>query len=372
MKHFPEERIIHEFTAVRHTRLLPPEAYGEVLVKVGDHVQGPDVIARGGLPQDYQIIDVAGPMRISPTDTETLQSVITLQVGDRVVEGQPLAEERNRRDRKRIPLAPSDGIVRLVEGGQLVLQINPQPIEVQARIPGVIDEVIEDRGAVVESTGSYLQCAWGNGQFAFGTYAFEPPKGLASISSDESLLTHYRGRIYILERPIQPEDFRLVIRHKLGGLVAPAMSYRLREVAMAFKVPIMLTEGFGHYRGTSLIYRILHQFEGKRQAAFDASPPNRWKGEVPGIIIPTSAGSQRITRPAINLPVEPGYSVRLQREPYVGEIALVKDIADQPYTTESGLRVPAAQVKLHTGKHVMVPLANVQMLGKSKPSPQDQ
>lgn len=365
MRHYPEERIILEHTIVEHLRVLPSGAAGEVLVKENDNVQGTAVIARGVQPKGHRIIDVAGPLGIDRRDEEALLKLTTLKIGDAVGEGDPLALPTRRRDRKRVPHSPADGIISLIEDGRIILQVNLEKIEVQARIPGVITEIIAARGARIQTTGAYIQCVWGNGSFNFGSFAFEPEGGLASLEKEDKLLANYRGRVYVLDRPLQLADFQFIAKFRLGGLVAPTMPYHLREVAMAFKVPIILTEGFGNTGMTNRIHKILERFAGQRQVAFDAKTPLQWQNHMPEIIIPASPGKQTITPPAINKPLVVGTTVRLQREPYVGYIAQVVALPTAPHVIENGLRVPTAQVKLlRTGAVIHVPVANLQLMGE--------
>ena len=181
-----------------------------------------------------------------------------------------------------------------------------------------------------------------------------------------SLLENVRGRVYILDRPITVEDLRVVVKKELGGLVASSMSYHLRETAMALKVPIILTEGFGESQMTRRIYEILHGFENKRQAAFDAISPNRWTSERPEIVIPYQASGQNAFEPRFDAVLIVGATVRLSRAPHEGQIATVSDLPDKPQIMENGLRVAAAQVKLRNGHEVLVPLANIELMGEAK------
>jgi hypothetical protein len=367
MRYHPEERIVLEYTVITRDRMLPPRAYGSVRVSPGANVESNHVIAAGELAQDFRIVDVAGPLRIDPNDVETLSSILTVGPGDAIQAGQPLANPRRRKDRKRVPDAPTDGIVSVIEHGRVILQTNPQPVVVYARMQGRITELIGgNKGARIETVGALVQGAWGNGRFLFSSFSFEPRDGLQSLIKQTSLLENVRGRVYVLERPITVEDLRVVVKKELGGLVAPSMNYHLRETAMALKVPIILTEGFGELQPTRRVFDILREFENKRQAAFDAAAFNRWTNEHPEIVIPYQLPGQNARQPAMDEPLVVGAVVRLSRAPYEGQIATVTNLPDKPQIMENGLRVAAAQVKLRNGREVSVPLANVELLGESR------
>lgn len=366
MRYHPEERIVLEYTVIKRDRTLPPRAYGAVRVSPGANVESNHIIAEGELPQDYRIIDVAGPLNIDPHDVEMLSSIMTVAQGDFIHAGQPLAAAPRRKYRKRIPRAPVEGVVSLVEQGNVILQTNPQPVAVYARMQGRVTELIGNKGARIETVGSLIQGAWGNGRFLFSSFSFEPKDGLQSLVKQTSLLENVRGRVYVLDRPIAVEDLRLVLKKELGGLVAPSMSYHLRETAMALKVPIILTEGFGEAQMTRRIHDMLREFENKRQAAFDAISPNRWTSERPEIVVPYQASGQNAFEPTFDAVLLVGATVRLSRAPHEGQIATVTDLPDKPQIMENGLRVAAAQVKLRSGHEVFVPLANIELLGEAK------
>ncbi len=367
MQYHPPETIILQHTMIVRNRMLPPNAYGHVTVNVGDSVIGNKVVAEGELPQDYRIIDIAGALGIDPNNTEVLNEVIELFPGDTVEIDQPLAKARRRRDRKRIPLAPSNGVVSFIERGRMILQINPEPIRIHARVPG---EVIErlgmdgNRGVRIESRGTLIQCAWGNDRFAFAPFASEPEEGLQSLLYRDSLLESFRGQVYILNRPIEADDFKVVVQQQLGGIVAPSMPYYLRETAMMIKVPIILTNGFGDRQPTPRIFDMLREMESNREGAFDATMPKRWHHGRPEIVLPT-ATSQLPTIPASDVPLSVGMMVRLRRAPFDGQIGVVESLPNTPQRIENNLPVAAAYIKLLNGKHVTVPLANVELLGES-------
>lgn len=368
MDYHPAGTIILKSTSILRSRVLPSHVYGEVTVDEGDEVMSNKVVAHGVAPQAFRIIDVAKALNIRPDDVTTLAKVIRVQAGDAVEAGAPLAKARRRRERRYIPLAPADGVVSVVEHGRIILSVNPEPIEIYARIPGIVSQLIgedNNRGVLIRSQGALMQCAWGNGKFAFGAYSFEPEAGLASLRNEDSLLNNLRGRVYILERAIEIDDLHVVLEKGLGGLVATSMPYHLRETAMMLKVPIILTEGFGKRNPSVRVYEILREFEKEREGAFDASLPDHRQQIQPEIVLPLSLRSQSAGEPNFEKALKVGMSVRLRRLPHDGQVAQITQIPEALQVIENGLRVPAAQVKLKGGKYVVVPLANLQLMGDS-------
>jgi hypothetical protein len=363
--YYPATNLIMEETVIVRDRVLPPHVYGQVVVDEGDEVTGTKVVARGRMPQEYAIFDIAEALRIDRSNTDKLNAAIEVEAGEPVLEGTPLATARRRRDRKRIPVSPAEGIVSLVENGRVVLQLNPETIQRYARIPGTVIGLISERGVRIRSTGALVQCAWGNGRFGFGSFYMEPETGLLSLADQDNILTSVRGNIYVLQRPITAEDLKLLAQSDLGGLVGPSMPFYLQEAAQMLKVPILLTEGFGNQKMSRTTYELLKTLHRQREGAFDASMPTRWEPTRPEIVLPgVSSGA---TEPDLSRTVRVGDQVRVRTGAFLGDIGEIVLLPEKPVRLDSGLRLPVAQVKLRNRPDkLLIPLANLEIMGNSK------
>lgn len=367
MKYFPTHTIILENTRIVRDRLLPPYVSGEVLVKGGDQVSTTDVVAIGTRPSDYKIIDVAGALGIHPDDTERLEQIITLKVGQKLAQGDLLGTPRKGSQKRRMPKAPANAIVSLIEHGRVILQINPETIQVLARLPGRVIEIHENWGVTIEAYGTLMQCAWGNGQFSAAPFAFEPSReegGLEGLLGMDLSLSPFRDKAIILQRPLRPIDLEVIVAQELKGIVAPSAPPHLREKMIGLKVPVILTEGFGNLPPTSRLYDILLENQ-TAQAIFDAAAPDYSTDTRPEIILPGGATARSAQPPAIHEPIKVGMRVRLRRAPYAGRIGTVMELPEKPIQIENGLRVTCAKVRLQREEEVLVPLQNLENLGEA-------
>lgn len=362
MNYHPAGAIIMENTVIVRERMLPPHVYGGVTIGAGAEVQANQVVAEGETPQDFIVIDVAEAMGLKPNQHSKLNDLWQVAVGDRITAGTQLIKARRRSEQKRVPTAPTTAIVNLIENGRIFLRANPRPVQIHARIPGKVVEVLE-RGVRIRSTGVLIQCAWGNGHFNFGNFALEPENRLEGLIQQQNLFSKISGRTYVLERSIEPTDLRLVAELELGGLVAPSMPFYLRDAAMMLNVPIILTEGFGDRRVTRHSYDLLRKYK-DTEAAFDATLPQRWETGRPEILIPgaiTSAVDADTDSPLLT-----GMKVRVRTAPYLGEIVEVVRLPATPVRLSNGLRTMIAEVRVRNREIVPIPLANLEVMGDSR------
>lgn len=367
MSFYPSHTIILEKTYIERERVLPPGIRGEVLVRPGQDVTSTDVIAWGTKPSDYVIVDVASAMGIDPDDGSALADAIIVREGDYVEPGAPLVDGRGRRI-PRTPKKAGKSVVRLIEAGRIILQVNPENVEIQARLPGRVKEIVDGRGAIIEATGSVIQAAWGNGRFNSAGYTFEPTAadgydGLADLMGEDITLSKFRGKAIVLTRPLNNMDLNVVENQELAGIIAPSAPVDLQENAMQLKVPVILTEGFGTLPPTAPIFDLLAKKQGS-QTVYDAAVPDTRRNVRPEIIIASGRGGN-VTAPATDIPLAVGMQVRLRRAPYFGRIGKISQLPDKPLRLENGLRVPCAQVRLRGGETVTVPLANLDSVGEA-------
>jgi hypothetical protein len=373
VKYFPDHRLILENTQIIRSRTLPEGITGEVLVKEGEQVGAMDAIAWGTARSGYVIIDMALALNIDPEETTLLREIISVRVGQTIGEGEPLGTSEKRSYRRNMPVAPADAVVSLVDRGRVILQINPERIEVQARLAGTVLKVHAGWGATIEAYGTLMQCAWGNGQFNAASFAFEPGsneddsgadyQGLGALLGMDLSLSPYRGKAVILTRPLTAFDLEVVEAQEMGGIVAPVAPLDLREKAMRLKVPVILTEGFGNLPPTGYLYDMLYK-QRVSQAVFDAIMPNYLNNARPEIIIPGGTARANTTLPNTDAPLDAGMLVRINRAPYFGQTGRIVDLPESPVQIENGLRVLSAQVRLQGGQTVLVPMANLEYLGE--------
>src|SRR5260221_3981086 len=362
MPYYPEQTFVIGLTTIRRERRLPPGAIGQSTPKEGQHVEAQDVVLQGALPGRYIILDAVRLLGLRRPEDLT-EAMLVRQVGDTVDRGQIIARNGNGRGAKTIK-APTTAIFTAIEDGQLVLQANPEPIDIYAMCPGDITSVRGTGEILLETVGALIQCAWGNGKRAFSSYRMEPEEGIESLNPD-NLTLNFRSNGIILTKSIQSQKvFTIARQNEIAAIIAPSMHADLRESALRQTIPIILTAGFGEQQMSDLLYNPLRDNLG-RPAMFDATEPTRWSSSRPEIVIPLPAGVQPPPPPEADQALEEGVLVRLVRAPFEGMSGRVRRVVDTPRSVENGLRLPGAEVQLANGRTVFVPLANIEMLGRA-------
>ncbi|MCD4686019.1 MAG: hypothetical protein K8S97_08785 [Anaerolineae bacterium] len=362
MAYFPETTVIKERTALTRERTLPPHAITDAAQAVqNEPVEAVQTVLVGSMLGDYYMLDIIKGLRLKSRPTlDELQEFIVTDTGLRVQVGQEIARKGQGR-RARVMQSPVEGVVVGIDGSRIIVQEARQTVEIKARIPGRVENASPHR-VVVTGKGAVIQCAWGNGRFIFHAFKALPPDGFVGLSRMDSRISEYKNVVIYTREPLNAGNLLVAKQQEVGGVVGPSMSANLREMAMQLTFPVLLTEGFGHRRPTELIYRLLDANMGL-QAVFDATIPDHWSADRPEIMIPLPSEGATLVPPALDQALTPGMQVRIVRAPWDSVIGTVEELPQTPQLIDNGLRVPCARVRLSPDQVILVPLANLELLG---------
>jgi hypothetical protein len=142
-------------------RLLPVP--GVVNVRLGQRVSASDVVAEARWAREHILLDVARKLRVS---TSAADRLIRCKEGDELTANALVATGSGIFPRE--VRTPREGRVVVVGGGRVLLEVGDVNIELRAGLPGVIKQVVPERGVVIQTTGALIQGLWGNGRIDTG------------------------------------------------------------------------------------------------------------------------------------------------------------------------------------------------------------
>ncbi len=340
-------------TSIVRERLLPVS--GTVNVRMGQKVNPADVIAETSWSREHVLLDVAGKLRVHPSIADKL---IKCKIGDQLAANAEVATSTGLFSHT--VRTPREGRVVAVGGGQVLMEVGLSKVELKAGIPGTIIEVIPNRGAVIQTAGALIQGVWGNGKIDTGQLVniTESPDGVLSTARlDVSL----RGSILLAGMVKDAETLQAAGEMSVRGLILSGLYPSLIPVAREMRYPIMVTDGFGPLPMNSAAYKLLST-NAKREITVNAEMYNRYSGARPEVIIslpvsidpPSASEAQAFAQ---------GLQVRMRRPPAMGMIGTIAALKPGLTTLPSGLRAPAAEIKLENGEMVVAPLVNLEVVG---------
>jgi hypothetical protein len=341
------------YTSIVRERLLPIS--GTVLVRLNQKVNPNDVIAEANSAREHVLLDVA---RILGVNLNTADRLIKCKENDRLAANAEIAVGKGLFPRSVV--APRDGRVVVVGGGQVLMEVSETKMELRAGIGGTVIEVIPNRGAVIQTAGALAQGVWGNGRIDSGllvNLAEKPDDVLTAGRIDVSM----RGFVILAGMLKDAEVLKAAADLPVRGLILSSIYPSLIPQAREMRYPIIVTDGFGPLPMNSVTYKLLST-NAKREVTVNAEAYDRYSGARPEVIIslPTSAV------PPAPHEVEtfaPGLQVRMRRPPALGMIGSIVAVKPGLTTLLSGLRAPAAEVKLENGETVVAPLVNLEVVG---------
>ncbi len=338
-------------TNIRRTRVLPVS--GRVLVSPGQRVHASDVLAEADNPTRHLLLDVR--RWLGYTRIDEAQRTIIRQEGDKVQKGDIIAETGGLFSK--IVRAPADGQVVTISAGRVLLQVENQPLQLLAGIPGVVTDLIPEHGATIESNGALIQGVWGN-----GPYVGEGLMVIQLNSPDDELLrtnleVSLRGAILVAGHCQDPEALRIAASLPLRGLVLSSMPSELISLAKGLEIPIMLLEGFGRSPMNQAAFQLLTTSDKRDVAIHTTFDPQM--GDRPELFIPLPSIGPT---PPETTYFSPDQTVRIQGDPYRGQIGTIVQVHPGLTVLPNGVRAPAADVRLEQDTQVIIPLANLEVI----------
>lgn len=361
---------VTEKAVIRKTRRLP--ILGEVLVEKGKAVSPDTIVARTNIPGNPQTVNVANILGVEPED---IGEFMKKREGEPVKKGEIIAEYRSFFGlfKHRVE-SPVDGTVEMISTvtGQVTLREPPIPVEIDAYVEGVVEEVLPREGVIIRTEGAFIQGIFGVGGERQGVIrvAVDSPNDVldeSAISKDD------RGKVIVGGSLVTIGAIRKAAEVGAVGIVAGGIidtdliAYLGHDIGVAITghedipVTVIITEGFGRMKMADRTFALLKNLSGFR-ASINGATQIRAGVMRPEIIVPGYQSKGKVQEQDLSQGLVPGTPIRIIREPYFGQLAEVVDLPPELHVIETEAKVRILRARLTDGRIVTIPRANVEII----------
>lgn len=340
-------------TMLRRERKLPVP--GRITVRVDQKVSATDIVGEAHFAREHILLDVARTFGVS---AEIAKKLILVKEGDEVTEGQVIAEKPGLF--VQTIKAPCNGRVALIGGGRVLVETGKGIFELRAGVPGVISRIESERGVEITFHGAVVQGVWGNGRLDMGVM-HSLLKNPNDLLTPDQIDVSLRGFMILGGYVDHPSVLQNAAEVPVRGLILASMAPGLLPLAAQLPIPIVLTDGVGYRPMNTAAFKLLTT-NIKRDVALNAEIYDRYRGARPEVLIPLPTAEA----PPLAREVEifaPGLQVRVCRSPHLGALGTIVRLHPEPAHFPSGLRAPAAEIRLENGEQALLPLINLEVVG---------
>jgi len=355
---------------VRKTRRLPLK--GEVLVKKGDIVDYSTTIAQVMMPGRPEIIKAAGILNV---DADEIEKYCVKKVGEPVKEGEVIARCITMFGMiKKYVYTPTDGVVDSISSatGRITIRANPEPVTINAYIPGKVVEVIEGDGAIIQTESAYIQGIFGIGGEQHGSLVMMVNSPEDTINADQIKQEH-KGKILVVGSIVTSDILKKGVQIGVSGIIAGGIkeedltNFIGHPIGVAITgeeevgLSLIVTEGFGKLTMSRRTFNLLKEFDGY-MTHINGATQIRAGVQRPELIIPINETATSNSDEDKATTMKHGTPVRIIQNPYFGELGFVIDLPINLEKVETEADVRVVDVELQNGKKVTVPRANVEVI----------
>jgi hypothetical protein len=340
-------------TTVLRTRLLPTN--GKVLVRAGQNVSPTDTIAEAVVGRKHTVVDIQHKLGLAP---RKMAQAIKVKKGQKVAKGEALAATSGIFGKE--IACPVDGKVVAVGSGKIVLETGGKILELPAGLPGLVTEVIPNRGVTIRAAGALVQGLWGNGKLDWGILMslLDKPD---DIFDPTRLDVEMRGLIILGGHVQSAKVLENAADLPARGLLVASLSPSLLSLAQQVNFPVVVLEGFGRRPLNQAAFKLLST-NIKREVSLNAEFISQQGRTRPELFIPLPVNQDPPELQEMEA-FAPGLKVRVVYLTRPSVTGTITQVYPAPVLLPSGIRANAAEVKLENEQRILAPLTNLEVLG---------
>ena len=357
-------------TIFKKERILPLK--GDVLVKNGDQLTPDTIVASTNLPGNVQMLKVSNILNIDPKDVvEALQ----IKEGQKVKKGDIIAETSGIFGMFKSSVeSPVDGTIESISQstGRVVVREAPIPVEVDAYVSGVVDDVVENEGIVLKSNAAFIQGIFGIAGEKRGDLLVVSSGPEEELTADQ-ITGDMKGKILIGGSFLSLEAYKKALSVQVAGIVVGGFNYYDLKAILGYNLGVaitgteklntalIVTEGYGSIPMSEATFSLLKENDGKA-ASINGATQIRAGVIRPEIVIPLdSENTDNDSSSKIPEGIQEGSTVRVIRSPNFGKIGKVISLPSELNKMESETMVRVAEINID-GNNILIPRANLEMV----------
>jgi len=211
---------------------------------------------------------------------------------------------------------------------------------------------------------------------------------IMTTKSSDKLLTgnavkpEYASKILVIRNSVELDALRKMIDLGVKGLVVGGIDGEVLTKFLGYEIGVVITgteevgltliitEGFGNMKMPNKTFELLKKFEGK-EVSINGATQIRAGVIRPEIIMPYEdisnlgmTGYDIEDMKSLSEGLKPGMLIRIIREPHFGALGRVVNLPSTLHNIESESKVQILEAELEDGKRVIIPKANVEIIGE--------
>ena len=357
-------------TIFKKERILPLK--GEVHVKRGDQLTPDTIVASTNLPGNVQMLKVSNILNIDPKDVvEALQ----VKEGQEVKKGDIIAETSGIFGMFKSSVeSPVDGTIESISQstGRVVVREAPIPVEVDAYVSGVVEDVVENEGIVLKSNAAFIQGIFGIAGEKRGDLLVVSSGPEEELTADQ-ITGDMKGKILIGGSFLSLDAYKKALSVQVAGIVVGGFNYYDLKAILGYNLGVaitgteklntalIVTEGYGSIPMSEATFSLLKENDGKA-ASINGATQIRAGVIRPEIVIPLDSGkTDNDSSSKMPEGIQEGSIVRVIRSPNFGKIGKVISLPSELNKMESETMVRVAEINID-GNDILIPRANLEMV----------
>jgi putative ubiquitin-RnfH superfamily antitoxin RatB of RatAB toxin-antitoxin module len=355
------------------TRRLPLK--GQVLVKKGDHVKADTVVARTELPGNVKMLNIANILGVPSRD---IHELLRIKEGDRIEEKGVLAQSKGLFGKffKNTVRSPIEGVFESFNEitGQAVLREPPIPVQIDAYVDGVVEEVLPDEGVLVGTHCTFVQGIFGIGGEVRGELMMIVDSPDQEVSPDR-ITPGCAGKVLVGGSYISNSTLRKAVSMGVKAMVVGGfddkdlkdlLGYDLGVAITGHEkkgITLILTEGFGRMGMAHGTFDLLKSREGMT-ASVNGATQIRAGVMRPELVVPLQGSeSASVEKGREAGAMDIGSFIRCIRAPYFGRLGRVTALPPELVVVDSEAKVRVLELEFDEGGgKAVVPRANVELI----------